>query len=204
MAVIYLERRLRQLAVHKRKTFELYSNTAQADVAVSLSSSSTFYTSAILDGFANGTGTVTLTGLLSGATVSHVHTFGGNHRVQNTTQEFDSISRIQTANLIDESVVGTVTIEATSRTGQPKETEFTIGNKKCRVISARLGEIIQVTGGTEMHSAKIHLYPRAGVLRNDTLTVDGKTWSVKAMKHMYDQRGTRAYDEAVVFAEGQA
>jgi len=204
MAVIYLLRRLRQTAVHERDTFELYSDTAVADVAVNLSASESFYTGAILTGFTSGTGSVILTGTLLGSTVSHTHVFSGNYRTQNTVQQFDTITRIQTSGLVNEAAVGTLTLEKTSRSGQPKESRTLLGTKKCRVISARLGEIVEVTGGTALNSAKIQLWPKAGVLRNDILTVDDKVWAVKAIRPIYDQRGTRAYDEAIVFSEGQA
>ena len=156
MAVDYLVRRLLQTAVHGRDTFQLYQATALANADVSIARADPFYVATILTGFTTGSGTVTLTGQLSGATVTDVYSFAGSYRTLGV-QSFTSITNIQTSGLTNEPIVGTVTLEAVSKTGQPKEERITVGTVRCRVMRARLGEIVEVTGGTALNSGIVHL-----------------------------------------------
>ena len=117
----------------ERETYQLFAQTMTGTTTTGASVARTdpFYIAVTLTDFENGEGLVTVTGTLSGVTVTSSLTFTGNQRRVEMNQIFDTLVSVQTTGFSDS---GAVRVDAVSRTGQAKEELTTIAiNVMCKV-----------------------------------------------------------------------
>lgn len=196
-----LTRWLRNTCIQQRKGFELYNKTAVADDAgLSISYTLPFFFDVKLAGFTTGSGTVTITGTDKDDLATNVVlAFTGNGRKLNGTQEFKTITRVQTANLADEATVGTVLIRKTADTGQPDESWSQIGTHLCRFSQMREGDKVKATGSVEVNSTNMFVHPTASFLTNDRVIFEGEIWEVKAVSKRFGRRAEHYVTKIVLF-----
>ena len=212
-------------ATIERETYQLFSQTMAGTTTTATSAARTdpFYIAVTLTDFVNGEGLVTVTGTLSGITVTSAITFTGNERRVEMNQTFDTLISVQTTGFAtDASVIGsllgftlggtgvedtgTVRVDAVSRTGQAKE-ELTIiaTNAMCKVSRGRFGGLQQSAGEASMDAARIYFFPWQVLKKKDIVIADGDRWRIKGVQEKFRlSDGMLYYKVAVVFSEDQS
>lgn len=141
-------------------------------VEVSLSSS----------GGAPGTGTVTVTGIAAGATVTEVLTFSGLG-VKQTTRLFSSVAGMTTTGLADETPIPVLSARAVGRDGSAQHGFFTVAKDYPAALDERVGRYRAdpAGGSAQDDTARLALpysdtfAPREGDLVDDG---QGRTWMI--------------------------
>lgn len=196
-----------QTAQRKKETADLYGPTEPvASVVATISRSETFFTEIRLKGFTDASGTVTLTGTdeLGNAQVV-VHTVDGNGRyvAVGDTQDFRTITLIETSGLADEATVGTIRVRAVSEAGQLLVADTILNTFPVYLARPRIGELLQASGNVPLNSSVLMVPHTVHVDENDILVISGKEWEVKAVITMHDRNGEIGYHQIIVFAPGQ-
>lgn len=200
-----LLRQLQHRVDIKRLTASAYEATAPDSVALTFSRSDEFYVQAVLTDFSEGTGNVIVQGLdLAGVTQSVTLGFTGNQRRMDNQQRFVSLFNVTSSGLTNESTVGTVQVNAVSRTGQLVEV-FTIVevNIPARFSGLRRDERVAAAGGAESTVGKCYLPTTPLITRRDKIVWRGITYNIRAFKKQMDRHGLRSFITAMVGAEDQ-
>lgn len=195
-----------ETAQRKKFTADLYGPvTAVASAVTTIARTETFFVEVRLKGFTSGTGTVTITGTdaLGGAQVVVLTTLGNGRFVAlGDTQDFRTITLVETSDLADEATVGTLVVRAVSEAGQVLPAMVLLNTFPVYSARPRLGELLQATN-VPLNSVIFFAPPIANVEENDILEVSGKEWEVKAIITYHDRNGEIAYHQIIAFAPGQ-
>jgi hypothetical protein len=170
-----------------RESSTVYTNNPVVadDQSPGITISTASYIEATLDGFTNGTGTVTLTGTDENDQVLvETITFVGNGRLVSDSS-FKTITRVQTANLIDETSVGSLTLKTTTQTGEEQPVHLTKSNIVGRLARPGTAEAQRLIGTTETRRGGIVSKPNVDVEIGDKITLGSESWEVTEILHRY-------------------
>jgi hypothetical protein len=211
-------------ATIEREVYQLFSQTINGSdtIAAPVTRTNPFYVAVTISDWATD-GSVIVTGLLSGLTVTSTIAFTGNERRVDTSQQFDTLISVATfgfgggtPSYIGDplgfilagsgSDTGDVRVDAVSRTGQAKEELVIIAtNAMCKVSRERFGGLQQSVGEASIDAARIYFFPWQVVKKKDIVSVDGDRWRVKGVQEMFRlSDGMPYYKLAVVFSEDQS
>lgn len=198
-------RHLRQRADLKRITASAYDAIAAGSAAVTFSRDDAFYVEAVLDGFADGIGSVEIIGRnVAGDSIGTTLTFTGNQRRKDVTLQFLNLTFINTSGLTNEGIAGNVQVNAISRTGQPREEFTTIRtNIPVRFSGLRADERVAMTGGNIDVSGKVFMGMDGDVDRRDKLVFRGVTYNIRAFRKIMSRESLRDHRVLLVAAEDE-
>lgn len=126
------------------------------DTSLGISVSPTLHLMVILDGFTDGTGTVTVTGTdTAGATQSQAFTFPANGKLL-SDEAYKTISRVQTSGLTSETIVGSLEIQKVEQTGELRPSFVDVGNIRGRLARPEELSLFSQRGEVETRRATIH------------------------------------------------
>ena len=198
-------RHLRQRMNLKRLTASAYDAIAVGSASVTFSRDNRFYVEAVLDGFADGIGSVEIIGLnAAGTSIGTTLTFTGNQRRKDVENEFLSITYINTSGLTNEGIAGNVQVNAVSRVGQPKEEFTTIRTDiPCRFSGLRANERAAMTGGAIDISGKMFMSMDGDIDRRDKIVFRGVTYNLRAFRKIMSREAIRDHRVVLIAAEDQ-
>lgn len=192
-------------ATIERDSFQLFAGgfTGAQSFGFTASRTKAFYTAVTLTDWEDAEGTVTVTGILSGVTVTSVIVFTGDARRLGMSQQFDTLINVATIGFSSDA--GNIRIDAVSRTGQPVEELITVAtNVACRITRERFGSLQQSVGEASMDAARIYFFPTQDLKRQDRVVADGDRWKIKGIQESFRlSDGTPYYKVAIVHSEEQ-
>ena len=199
---------LHQPAEIQRETFELgtVSFSGNAILPLVASRADPFFMALVISLTTGiGSGNVRIEGQLDGDNKSQTIVFNGagDVRVIGFDQQLDTV---QDLNITLPSQIGTLTLQAVSRTGQPSEALTTIAsNVLCKVTRERFGGLQQSSTEAAIDSARIFFFPGQALSKKDIIVVDGDRWRVKGIQESFNLRtGFADLKTAIVFNEEQS
>lgn len=104
----------------------------------------------IIDSGTTGSGTVTITGTVSGVANTEEELVFTANGIKNTVKQFTAISSITTTGLADETVKATIELKAITPTGQPIISETQIFSAMPGWLSEKSGGISVIISGAEI------------------------------------------------------
>jgi len=145
-----------------------------------------------ISGCSDGTGTVTVHGVVEGAVDSEVFTFSENEIVEGL-KEFTAVTSIATLGFIGEATVGEITIRAATPTGQEILQEIEIFEEmNCWVDVRRGGIVIAVPGGVVTHVTKLFTKhdPLHPLQENDFIYFRDRRYRVDFIEETFSKSAT--------------
>ncbi len=143
-----------------------------------------------LSGFAQGSGTITLTG-----SASEQITFPANGELV-SRNVYTSLSNISTSGLTGESLVGKVEVFLSTSAGAPIEFRTTVGDYKCRISNRdRTSRNMPQGFIVETKPILFATYPGPPAKVRDYVQAVGRTFSVESISYPADLIGTVNHQE---------
>jgi hypothetical protein len=135
--------------------------------------------------FSTGTGTITITGTDSADQAqSESVTFPGNGR-KISANKYKTITRVQTVGLTNESTVGSLSIEASTQTGELQPEWVRKKDIPGRLIRPAGFRDITAMGVEELDKAVLATKPNVNVNIGDKITKGVKSWEVLEIRETY-------------------
>lgn len=153
-----------------------------------------------ISGCSDGTGSVTIHGIVEGAADSEVFTFTENEVIVGR-KEFTEITLIATLNFIGEAIVGNIEIKAVTPTNQPIYQEIPIFDEMPCWIDCRKGGVqIVIPGGVITSITKLFckLNPLQPVLENDIIYYRDRRYRVDAVEEVMSRVATPHHLELIL------
>ena len=174
------EELLNTTAAIYRRTNRLFSGAIAATMSPTYQPSSGSYFLLTVASLV-GSGTITVSGLVGGVADTEAFSFSADGFLQGS-KKFTSITGITSSGM-----TGTLTIDAVTSTGGPKEAEYLVASGvKARIVERRSLTAVSIPGGTISSELAMLCLPGVDILERDIVLSNSTKYRVTSVLEQLD------------------